>query len=197
MALTPSDPDYEVVANIWREYGALTRFLESTRIALAHEAERVHAEAKSGPIQSVGIGGDPSKYEVRRSQHLEVVRDEEMLARLVLVQTTALCESLARLCVAKAGGLEGGVEAWGSRCLEANGQAWGSVEGGQSQVVLAFVYRNAIAHGSNELTAKEIRRLETAGNSQFGAGSTIEVAPGLELMRASIRSFMRLTGKTV
>ena len=198
MVIATTDVRYASVNQVWARYGELTRFLESARIALERErslwASAEFVAADSIQIKSSAVGG-AGTYKVRIDQHLEAVGDAEPLCGLVLLGTCAAAEELARIALGVDRLPPGGVEVWGTAALNPDHEL-ADVTGGRQQIVAAFVARNAIAHGERHWTRLMAKRLSDAGGVPPQVGSKVEVAGDLVAHRASIRSFMRLTGLT-
>lgn len=200
MPLSSSDPRFPEVVDIWTSYRDLTRFLESTRLALTRERALWNGVEFHSPedvvLQAEGVGGPASKYRVKVIDHLDALADDEVLAGLVLLKTASLCESLFRLLLA-VDELSGGVEVWGTNGIVLAGQQWADVLGGQAGVVDVYVHRNAVAHGTTTWTPQMVRRLQGAGGVPPALGTSVSVAGQLEMFRARLRSLMRLTGLTI
>lgn len=200
MPIPPYDPRHPEVAAVWYSYGGLTRFLESTRLALAREEALWLGVEFDAPdaivLTSEGIAGPPSVYRVAIADHLSALADGEVFAGLVLLKTAALAEALARLLLSVPR-LEGGLEVWAPACLQAAGHSPGKVHAGMAGLVETYVHRNAVAHGTTTWSQPMVDRLLKAGGTPPAAGSSVVVAPNLAEFRSRLRSFMRLTGLTV
>lgn len=200
MPLPQSDPRYPDVVDIWTSYRDLTRFLESTRLALTRERALWNGVEFHSPedvvLQAEGVGGPTSTYRVKVADHLGALADDEVLAGLVLLKTASLCEALFRLLLA-VDELSGGVETWGTRGLTVGGRQWADAMGGEAGAVDVYVHRNAVAHGSTTWTTTMSDRLKRAGGVPPALGTPVTVASQLETFRARLRSLMRLTGLTI
>jgi len=152
-------------SRLWIEWGRLTRFLESARIALARERstwtslELVNADAARISVPM----GDGGKYKVDLDDHLAAVADEEILMASILLHTYALAENAAAEKLEAEPLDMGGIEDWGARLLESSGSNWEAVEGGLASAVAMAVTRNAYAHGELRIDARGAKRLAAAG----------------------------------
>lgn len=110
---------------LWREWGRLTRFLGSARLAFARERhvlnslELVNPErAKLAAPMADGV------YEVGLDDHLTAIGDEEMLLASVLIHSYALAEWAAADHLGVDARSFDGIEDWGERLLTGNGLGW-------------------------------------------------------------------------
>jgi hypothetical protein len=68
------------LAPVWREWRRVTRFLESARLAFARECNLwTSLELRSADEVKLSAATPHGPYKVGLQQHLEAVRDEEML----------------------------------------------------------------------------------------------------------------------
>jgi hypothetical protein len=73
---------------VWREWRRLTRFLESARLAFARESDLwTSLELRSADEVKLSAATPHGIYKVGLQQHLEAVRDEEMLLASVLIHS--------------------------------------------------------------------------------------------------------------
>src|SRR3954467_13895773 len=87
-----SSTDCEL-APVWREWRRLTRFLESARLAFARESDLwTSLQLRSTDEVKLSAATPRGTYNVGVRQHLEAVRDEEMLLASVLIHSYALAE---------------------------------------------------------------------------------------------------------
>ena len=83
-------------APIWSEWGRLTRFLESARLAFARERNLwATLDLRSADEVKLSAATHHGTYKVGLNQHLAAVRDEETLFASVLIHSYALAESAA------------------------------------------------------------------------------------------------------
>jgi len=181
---------------IWTEWGRLTRFLESARIAFARESKLWEslelADATSAKIRTEN---GKATYQVTLAQHRDALSDTWLLNASVLLSYYALAEAAA----ADKLGLDdvsyvGGIEAWGERLLDAAGASWQEVKGGKAGAVEVAVIRNAIAHGNRTYTQRGINRLQAAG-AQISISPDTPVQldyTALHEYRARLRSLLRV-----
>ena len=90
--VVPKPP--EPVSSPWDEWGRLTRFLGSARLAFARERSMWASLGIDGPEQ-VRITAPEGHYNVAVHQHIDALNDSEPLYATVLVQSYALVESAA------------------------------------------------------------------------------------------------------
>jgi len=185
----------DVTSALWAEWGRITRFLESARLALARE-EALWASLEFRHREEIGLvaktGG--GTYKVRLGQHLEAVGDEQTLHASMLVHSYAIAEAAA----ARKLGVESralrGIEDWGGRLLRANGRGWESVTGGCAGAVEVAVLRNAFAHGTRTIDEFGERRLAKAGAPVRLAGSPVTLSYAeLWTSRGRLRSLLQVS----
>lgn len=177
-------------ATTFDEWGRLTRFFESARLAFDRERNLWDSLALAAPAD-VRIA---APHRVKLEHHLAAVGDEEMLYVAVLIHSYALAESAA----ATALGMDVrtlGIEGWGGRLLEANGCRWDAVAGGKGGAVEVAVVRNAVAHGVRTIDARASVRLNNAGVQGRRAGSPIALTyPDVREYRARLLSLLSAGG---
>jgi len=163
--------DERVLAPVWIEWGRLTRFLESARLAFAREHNLwTSLELRSADAVKVSAAADHGTHKVSLKGHLDAVRDKETPLASVLIHSYALAENAAaaRLC----GDARdfGGIEDWGTRLLATTGSTWDSLEEGLAGAVEVAVFRNAYAHGSRRVDASAASRLQDVGRRDPATG---------------------------
>jgi hypothetical protein len=157
--------DERVLAPVWIEWGRLTRFLESARLAFAREHNLwTSLELRSADAVKLSAASDHGTYKVSLKEHLDAVRDEETLLGSVLIHSYALAESAAaeRLC-----GVAhdfGGIEDWGTRLLATTESTWDSLDDGLAGAVEVAVFRNAYAHGTRRIDTYAANRLRRSAS---------------------------------
>ena len=168
-----SSDDCEL-APVWREWRRLTRFLESARLAFARESNlRASLELRSADEVKLSAATPHGTYKVGLQQHLEAVRDEEMLLASVLIHGYALAETAA---AERLGGDTrdfGGIEDWGTRLLATTGSTWGALKEGVAGAVEVAVVRNAYAHGGRRIDESAANRLRTVGITSPARGELV------------------------
>ncbi len=80
--------DDDGLAPVWREWRRLTRFLESARLAFARERILwASLELRSADEVKLSAATPHGPYKVGLQEHLDAVRDEEMLFASVLIHS--------------------------------------------------------------------------------------------------------------
>lgn len=181
---------------VWDEWGALTRFLHSARVAFARERQ-IWDGLQIDNREEVGIAVNEgqSSYRVTLGQHLQTIHDQETLYASVLLHSYALAESSACTLVGLDTRNAGGIEGWGSKILNERGSDWSDVAGGKAGAVEIHVVRNVYAHGGRTVDADAIGRLAKVGHTAWSPGHTVSLDfETLEHYRARLRSLLRLGG---
>lgn len=183
---------------VWDEWGALTRFLESARLAFARESRLWHSlELRDRDSVTItaprGVG--LSSYEVRLEQHLKAVDDEVTLLASVLIHSYALVEATACDLLDIDSRSAGGIEKWGQQLLESNDRTWADVADGQPGAVEVAVIRNAFAHGGRTITTRDADRLNKADCTPRTPGDRVSLNhEELIRFRNRLRHLMRFGG---
>lgn len=184
------------VTGLWVRWGALTRSLISTRIAVERERsfwESLNFTNRSNlKIKAKARGG---AFTIRLVDHVKALDDEGTVLAAALVLSYSLAESA----VADHLGLDSrqvaGVEDWGGRLLRSAGRDWSQVEGGRPGAVEVGVVRNLIVHGVDKVDPKSHQRLVAAGCDRFEAGSPIALDyETVGVYRARLRSLLMTGG---
>ena len=176
----------------WEEWGRLTRFLESARLAFARER---NLWASLGIDEQVRISAADGGYNVAVHKHIDAIDDEETLYGSVLVHSYALAESAVATRLAIDPRSLGGIEDWGTRLLSTNDRDWSEVAGGLAGAVEVAVVRNAFAHGSRTIDPSARARLLTAGARTRPAGSMVTLPYAqLREFRERLRSLLNVAG---
>lgn len=86
------------VAEIWDEWKRLTRFLECSKIAFQRELS-IWAGLEVPDLSAVRITtqNGASNFKVTANDHIETLRDEDLLYFIVLTYSYSLCECYARV----------------------------------------------------------------------------------------------------
>ena len=172
------------------EWGRLTRFLESARLAFARERD---LWVSLGVDEQVRISA--SGYNVAVRKHIDAVEDGEMLHASVLLHSYALAESAAADRLAMDLRSLRGIEDWGARLLSANDCDWSEVKGGLAGAVEVAVVRNAFAHGSRAVDPPARARLLAAGARTRPVGSVVTLPYSqLREFRARLLSLLNAAG---
>lgn len=185
------------MTTVWEEWGSLTRFLESARLAFARERRLWHSlELEDRATVFIkGPAAETGTYKVSLDQHVEAVDDEETLFASVLIHSYALAESVACDLLRLDSRNAGGIEVWGSQLLNANDRNWGDVFDGKAGAVEVAVTRNAFAHGTRLVDASGEARLRSAGSSLYVAGERVSLTyEQLCKSRVRLRSILRYGG---
>jgi len=153
------------IQNVWDEWGRITRFFESSRIALAREATLWTSLELANPDEALVRISDGSRiYQVSLPEHAEAVSDTWFLYASALLSYFALTEAAAAelLGLDDLVGLDG-VGEWGARILSAAGNEWDAVHGGKAGIIQVAVVRNQVAHGDRTYSLRSVSRLKAAG----------------------------------
>ncbi len=186
-----SSDDCEL-APVWREWRRLTRFLESARLAFARESNLwTSLELRSADEVKLSAATPHGTYKVGLQQHLEAVRDEEMLLASVLIHSYALAETAA---TGRLGGDArdfGGIEDWGTRLLATTGSTWGALTEGVAGAVEVAVVRNAYAHGGRRIDGCAANRLRAVGMTSPARGDLVILDYAtIKVFRGRLRTLM-------
>ena len=167
----------DAAAVTFAEWGRLTRFLESARLAFARERNLWESLELAAPAEvRIAAPAYKGRSRVKLEHHLAAVSDEEMLYVAVLIHSYALAESAASAHLGADVRTIGAIEDWAPRLLAANSCAWADVKGGKGGIVEVAVVRNALAHGVRTIDAKASQRLNRAGVQGRPAGSPIALS---------------------
>ena len=174
------------------EWGRITRFLESARLAFARERDLwTSAEFEDREeVRLVSANGRRS-YSVSLEQHVEAVNDEQTLYASVLIHSYAIAEAAAARKLGVDSRTFSGIEDWGERLLEANAKGWDRVADGRAGLVEVAVVRNAFAHGTHLIGRQGQSRLARAGAPGRNAASRVTLSyDQVCLFRARLRSLL-------
>jgi hypothetical protein len=151
---------------VWDEWGRLTRFHESARLAFAREGRLWNElELANADSATVRIKNGDRTYQASVAQHRRAVADEQLLGASVLLYSYALAESAAEDLLGPGANVSSGIEKWGDALLKKAGNSWVNVEGGKAGVVETAIVRNAIAHGDTSYTESNVNRILQAGGA--------------------------------
>lgn len=184
------------MSTVWTEWGALTRFLESARVAFARERNLwTSLELADPEAVKITTTTGQRRFEVALKNHITAVEDEVTLYASVLIHTYALAESAACRRLGIDSRTAGGIETWGGRLLNANSRDWSSVFEGESGAVEVAVVRNAFAHGTRLIDNAAEGRLAAAGAPPRASGDAVSLAyEELRQYRDRLRSLLRVGG---
>ena len=184
------------LTQIWSEWGRLSRFLESARLAFAREHDLWSSLELRAPADvKLSAATERGKYTVALREHLAAVRDEEMLLASVLIHSYALAENAAAERLGDDARDFDGIEDWGARLLATTGATWDDLNEGIAGAVEVAVVRNAYAHGTRRVDALAAKRLRAVGNTQQKAGDPVVLDYStLRVFRGRLRALMRLGG---
>lgn len=182
------------VSAVWSEWGRITRFLNSTQIALARERRIWESlEVSSDAEVTLQVKANSREYTVRLEQHLEAVADVDALHAAVLIQSYAVAEAAACDHLSLDQRSARGIEHWGWELLTRNGCSWADVHGDRSGIVEVAVARDAYAHGTHVVDATAANRLASAGSTRWSAGTHVVLsAQDVMEFRDRLRSLLRL-----
>jgi hypothetical protein len=161
---------------LFDEWGRITRFLESARLAFARE-ENLWTSLELSDRDDVKISASSpnGQYTVRLPQHVAAVQDEETLFASVLIHSYAVAQSAAGAHLGVDSYSCGGIEEWGSRLLDGASRSWTDVRGGLAGAVEVAVVRNAFAHGSRTINEQAANRLAAVGIARRPCGSSVNL----------------------
>jgi len=177
---------------VWVEWGRITRFLESARLAFARERDLwTSAEFEDREeVRLVSANGRRS-YSVSLEQHVEAVNDEQTLYASVLIHSYAIAEAAAARKLGVDSRTFSGIEDWGERLLEANAKGWDRVADGRAGLVEVAVIRNAFAHGTHLMGRQGQSRLARAGAPGRHAASPVTLSyDELRVFRGRLKSLL-------
>jgi hypothetical protein len=184
------------LAPVWHEWRRLTRFLESARLAFARESSLwASLELRSADEVKLSAAAPHGTYKVGLQQHLEAVRDEEMLFASVLIHSYALAETAAAERLGGAARDFGGIEDWGTRLLATTRLTWNGLKEGLAGAVEVAVVRNAYAHGRRRIDESAAQRLRAVGMTSPARGDVVVLDyPTVKVFRGRLRALMDLGG---
>jgi hypothetical protein len=179
-------------APVWHEWRRLTRFLESARLAFAREANLwASLELRAADEVKLSAVTPRGSYKVGLQQHLEAVRDEEMLCASVLIHSYALAETAAAERLGRSARDFGGIEDWGTRLLATTGSTWDALKEGRAGAVEVAVVRNAYAHGGRRIDESGAKRLRGVGMTSLGLGDLVVLDYAtVKVLRGRLRALM-------
>jgi hypothetical protein len=186
-----SSDDCELVP-VWREWRCLTRFLESARLAFARESNLwTSLELRSADEIKLSAATPSGTYKIGLQQHLDAVRDEEMLLASVLIHSYALAETAAAERLGGDARDFGGIEDWGTRLLATTGSTWGALTEGVAGAVEVAVIRNAYAHGGRRIDESAANRLRAVGMTSPARGDLVVLDYAtVKVFRGRLRTLM-------
>jgi hypothetical protein len=192
----PTALDDPQVSAVWSEWGRITRFLESARLAFARE-RNLWASLEIASAENVKLSArtGTGTYRVPLAEHLAAAQDEDTLLGSVLIHSYALAETAAAHRLSADARDFGGIEDWGARLLATTGDTWDSVRDGRAGAVEVAVVRNAYAHGVRRVDQSAANRLRAAGRTSMGEGDlvTLDYAT-LTVFRGRLRNLLGLGG---
>ncbi|MDX6678358.1 MAG: hypothetical protein QOE31_2410 [Solirubrobacteraceae bacterium] len=183
-------------APVFEEWGRITRFLESARLAFARERNLwTGLEIATSDDVRLSAPAGQGIYKVRLSQHLAAIQDDETLFASVLIHSYALTEFAASDRLKVASRDLGGIENWGGRLLETTKKDWTDVKGQKAGAVEVAVVRNALAHGSRTIDEVAAARLATVGVARYSPGDAVTLGHDeLREFRARLLSLLNVGG---
>ena len=181
---------------MWEEWGRITSFLESARVAFARERD---LWASLGIVSADGVRfkGSTGKggRRVGITDHLAAIDDEDALYASVLIHSYAIAEAAAAERLGADTRTIGGIEKWGARLLATTGKSWESVVGGRAGVVEVAVVRNAYAHGARRIDSVAAKRLRAAGLTERSDGDLVALDyPTVKVFRGRLRRLLGAGG---
>jgi hypothetical protein len=184
--------DDDGLAPVWREWRRLTRFLESARLAFARERNLwTSLELRSADEVKLSAATPHGPYKIGLQQHLDAVRDEEMLFASALIHSYALAEAAAAERLGSDARDFGGIEDWGTRLLATTGSTWGALKEGLAGAVEVAVFRNAYAHGGRRIDETAANRLRAVGMASPARGDLVVLDYAtVKVFRGRLRTLM-------
>lgn len=179
-------------SQVWDEWGRITRFLESARLAFAREQNLwTSLEIKDPEEVQLSATNGHGTYKVALAKHLTAVQDEDILLGSVLIHSYALAESAAAQRLRADARHFGGIEDWGARLLATTQSTWDSLRDGRAGAVEVGVVRNAYAHGARIMSQSAKHRLRVAGGAHSSNGDPVMLDyPTLKVFRGRLRNLM-------
>ena len=164
------------LSDIWVRWGALTKSLISTRIAIEREKSfwRDLDFTSKAQLRLKNAVRD-SKLTVKLAEHVEALGDEDTILAATFVLSYALAEAEALDRLHLDARHTSGVEDWGTRLLLGAERTWSDVPDGLAGAVEVGVVRNLIVHGETTLDAKSHTRLVKAGCMTYQVGDRIHL----------------------
>lgn len=181
-------------STMWENWKKGTRFFRSARIAFEREKNLWdNIELKEPESSQVHDEEGGSSYSVSVSEHVEVMRDLDLLYTAVLIYSYSIVESEAADQLGEEIADLGGIEDWGERLLRQNDMDWGDVWGGREGIVEVAVVRNIFAHGKNVVDERSYNRLQNVGCDEWDEGDVIDLDfEMIRVYRNCLRSLLRL-----
>lgn len=174
LAVVHSDSSDDGLAPVWREWRRLTRFLESARLASVRDRNLwTSLELRSADEVKLSAATPHGPYKIGLQQHLDAVRDEEMLFASVLIHSYALAETAAAERLGSDVRDFGGIEDWGPRLLATTGSTWGALKEGLAGAVEVAVVRNAYSHGGRRIDESAANRPRAVGMASPARGDLV------------------------
>lgn len=176
----------------WSEWGRLTRFHESSRLALARERRLwVELELANADTAVIRVTSGERTFQASVAQHREAIADESLLNVSILVYSYALAEAAVEDLLRSSA--MAGIERWGDAVLTRAGGSWDQVEGGRSGASEVAVVRNLIAHGERTYTQLALDRVIAAGKAPtWRVGDPLRVGyEDVLSYRARLKSLLR------
>ena len=179
---------------MWDNWKKGTRFFRSARIAFEREKKLWdNIELKEPDSSQVYDEEGGSSYSVSVSDHVEVMRDLDLLYTAVLIYSYSIIESEAADQLGEEIADLGGIEDWGERVLSQNGMEWSDVFDGREGIVEVAIVRNMFAHGKSVVDERDYNRLQNVGCSEWSKGDTIDLDfDKIRIYRNRLRSLLRL-----
>lgn len=176
------------------EWGEVTRFLNSARLAFARErALWISLEIADPGDTEIRAPTGQGTYQVSLDAHVNAVSAEETLFASVLMHTYAIAEAAAADQLGRSSRTFGGIEDWGGKLLRKVSRDWNDIFGGKAGAVEVAVVRNTYAHGVRAIDASGARRIRDAGGSAAGGDPVSLTYTSLRIYRDRLRSLLRVS----
>lgn len=201
---------------IWNHWKSVSRVFGCALMAMRAEVEHARYDSKSD--EPIAFESGKSTFEVKKTEYIITLKSPQLFCGMVLQAYCGLIEEHARdvlrelhrigvdvstLLDAKNPTFEekidhfpppNGIEDWGTKILALVNRSWDDVQPGKAKIVEVIVVRNALAHGTPEVTKRMLSRLGNVGGSlPWKEGSKIKLNyDSVKDYRDHLRSFARV-----
>jgi hypothetical protein len=185
---------------IWQRWKQTTRLcvgLDAASESFVGECKAKRESGELGPHLRIKWRGR-SDFEAPLDEMLVLLSDKTHLARMLLVHSYVITESVAAYALGHIGEsrnlVSTGVESWSSLLLSRLNMSWDRFQWGKLGLMEACFARNAIVHGLNCYSIIEMKRCQTAAvTPSWNVGDRIplELDALLEL-RFRLQCFIRI-----
>lgn len=180
---------------VWAQWGRVTRFLESSRVALGRES---YLWTSLGLLDhsatKIQVLDGESTYQASVAEHTSALNDVEIFCSMVLIHSFALVEDATAGVLNVQTPLSGGIESWGNQLLCHANASWDDVKDGKVGAVEVAVVRNTLAHGTWVVDQASANRLSNVSPGHaWTVGHRVEMTfQVLDEYRARLKSLLRV-----